>query len=138
MKAKVFSIAVFALCLSSCASIQGLERGLPLLGGQHIDQAIAALGYPNDTQKVDDSVIYIWEYDYRAVSVVPVTTSSEGSVGGQEVSVKSTSYTTQSSHLSCTVRVITTPERVVKASDFRGPPAPCSFFSDKLIEYFDL
>lgn len=138
MRAKVFLVAIFSLLMSGCASVRGLEQGLPLLEGQHVEQAIAALGYPNDTQNVDDNIIYIWHYSYRAVSVMPVTTSTKGTVGGDAVSTESTTYTTKSSQLSCTLRIITTPERIVKTSDFHGPPAPCSEYSDRLIEYFRL
>jgi uncharacterized protein YceK len=138
MKGLTFAILTGSIFLAGCASVHGLQEGLPYLEGRSIGDAIEILGFPDSQEQMDEHYIYTWESTVTLSGVAPVTSETKGTVGGDSVSASTTTYEAYGYDHDCRVRIITNSSRTIESWDWRGRPAACHRYSELLAEAFAL
>ena len=117
--------------LASCTSFDTFDQALPLLKDQHIDKSIHYLGIPSGKYNIDDREIYVWSTSEDFISVDPVTSSTHGYVGTTPFSAHSASYETNTSRLSCEIKM-STRQKIVERIEYSGNNGTCFTYSDRL------
>lgn len=117
-----------ALLLSGCMSFGVLDEELPKYVGKPISNLVERLGYPNAEQTIMGQKAYIWSTTMQTESVVPSYTT--GYVGTRPIAL--TTYSTESSTMSCTLRVFVTRTDYIMSSGYEGNNGACFRYSSQL------
>jgi hypothetical protein len=108
-----------------------LDEALPLLKGQNINKSINYLGIPDRKYQIDDMEIYVWSTDEDFVYIDPVTSSTHGYAGTTPFSAYSTSYDSNTSRLSCEIKM-STRQQIVERIEYSGNNGTCFTYSERL------
>ena len=128
------NIAILSLLIffSGCMSFDVLDAELPKYKGRHIDDLVAKLGYPTAEQKIMGKTVYIWNTSSQFVTTTPTTSTSTGYVGSKSVNVTNTTYQTNVSQVSCTIRIFVDENNIVRNGDYTGNNGACFTYSRRL------
>lgn len=127
-----YIIAIVATLLVSCAtSFDTLDRALPQLDGKHITVAADYLGIPDGEYMVAGRKIYVWSSSTINPFVRPLTTSTNGTVGGSQFSAISTTYAPNNTTLNCRIRMSTSDD-IIHRIEYNGNNGACMIYSERL------
>ncbi len=131
---KNFFIISTLVFLNACAT-DTLNKGLPLLQGQHVDTAIKYIGLPDTEQVIAGRKVYIWGHQNSGSYLMPVTTPTSYTAyspygGAYTATGTSTSYVTQNYDYNCTIKMVANKKNIIQSSEYEGNEGGCEFFAD--------
>lgn len=117
--------------LSACAS-SPVGPGLQALQGKNIRTAIDHLGYPDYEQEIVGDKVYTWSTREIVTDVYPVATHHGRRGGGYR-------YVPDTYTYSCTIKIITDQNDVIKTSQAASRSGGCSTYNrafDRILEQY--
>lgn len=120
MKIKALLPTIALTTLVGCVNFEALEMDLHQLTGKDKSAAFDALGYPDNQYTIDDKTVFTWSSSETRSATIPQTTTNASLVNGQAVWTKSTSSTTTTGVLHCTVKIITDSTGVIEENNITG------------------
>ncbi|MEZ5919208.1 MAG: hypothetical protein R3D66_04680 [Alphaproteobacteria bacterium] len=123
----------FTLFLSACAAdpFTVMHDHLKPTEGQHIDKAIALIGYPDEEKTIAGKKIYFWR-NGGAVALPSTTTSNtRGVIGSTSYSGTTTSLGTSIASISCEIKIVTENDIILKVEAY-GDNYGCRKYSQSI------
>jgi hypothetical protein len=113
----------------ACTSFGDLDENLPKYVGKPVDLIVQRIGLPHGEVNVMNTKSYVWNSQAQGTFVIPTTTT--GYVGTRPVQL--TTYTPQTHHWACTLRIIVDAANIVTNWSYEGNNQACYTFSERLI-----
>jgi hypothetical protein len=130
---KMRLLAAIAIVLGTgCTSFSVFDEKLPAYSGRPIEDLVARLGYPNAEQTVMGRKAYIWNTSQQFTSITPTTSTTTGYVGTRSVNMQTTTYSTDTSTLSCVIRVFVDDQNRITRWEYNGNNGACYKYSGRL------
>jgi hypothetical protein len=134
---KAVALCVALLALSSCATFDNIKKGLSKLRGQHIQNAINVLGYPDRERTVAGRKIYSWHNKETGSYVTPHTNYNTGSaynpyLGSTSFNYTTTTYSTENYNHTCTIELVVDSSERIISSQYKGNVGGCQRYANRL------
>ena len=130
----LFFVGIF---LTSCSTFEDIDKGLTNLHGQHIDNLIAKIGYPNGQNEVAGRKLYIWDSRQTVSYSMPTTSYSSGNVNAYGTygsafgtySGSTTTWVPQVATYFCTITVEVNQNETIVAAQYGGNIGGCERYA---------
>ena len=122
--------AIAVLALAGCVTPDQINAGARSFEGKSYKEAFAALGFPDQEQKIADHTVYIWSNRNAGSYTVPTTETATTYVGGQTVYTTVQGTKTESYDWNCTLRLVVDPKGIVIEAKADGNIGGCQRYAD--------